>query len=209
MEFTKVMRERRSVNFFDPMKPVSDQELQKLIEAAALAPSGFNLQPWQLIVVKSPADKERLKTLAWKQPKITEAPAILILLADKDGWKPGHPTVEKAWKNMEDLGYFKPQQREWFDGGSKSLYEGVEKSLAFAVKNAAFFGMALMLAAKNAGLDSHSMDGFDYEGIKKAFDIPDNYFITMLLAVGHFNDKYKLMPPKWRKSYEEIVLKYY
>jgi len=209
MEFTKIMTERRAVNFFDPTKPVNDDELKKIIETAALAPSGFNFQPWQLIVVKSPADKERLKAVAWNQPKITDAPVVLILLADRDGWKAGHPTFEKVWQNMLDLGYIKPEQRGWIEGGTKSIYEGVEKSLAFAVKNAAFFGMALMLAAKDAGLDSHPMDGFDHDGVRKAFNIPDNFFVPMLLAIGHFNEKYKLMPPKWRKSYEEIVLRTY
>lgn len=209
MEFNQVMMKRRAVNFFDPTKPVSDDLLKHIIETAALSPSGFNLQPWQLIVVKTPADKERLKTAAWNQPKITEAPVVLIIIADKDGWKPGHPVVEKAWQNMVDLGYLKAEQREWFNGGAKFLYEGVEKSLAFAAKNASFFGMALMLAAKNAGLDSHPMDGFDHEAVQKAFDIPDNYFVPMLLAIGHFNEKNKLMPPKWRKSYEEIVFKTY
>ncbi len=92
-------------------------------------------------------------------------------------------------------------------GGHRSAYEGDDKSLAFAAKNTAFFGMALMLAAKDAGLDSHPMDGFDHEGVRKAFDIPDNYFVPMLLAVGHFDKNHKLMPPKWRKSFEEIVLK--
>ena len=209
MEFTKIMTERRAVNFFDPTKPVNDDELKKIIETAALAPSGFNFQPWQLIVVKSAADKERLKTVAWNQPKITDAPVVLILLADKDGWKAGHPTMEKVWQNMLDLGYVKSEQRQTIEGGTKSIYGGDEKSLAFAVKNAAFFGMGLMLAAKDAGLDSHPMDGFDHEGVRNAFNIPDNYFVPMLLAIGHFNEKYKLMTPKWRKSYEEIVLKTY
>jgi len=209
MEFSQVMSARRAVNFFDPTKPVSDETLKKIIGTAALAPSGFNLQPWQLIVVRTPADKERLKAAAWNQPKITEAPVVLIIIADKDGWKAGHPVVEKTWKNMLDLGYIKPEQRDWFDNGAKFLYDGAEQTVAFAVKNAAFFGMALMLAAKDAGLDSHPMDGFDQEAVKKAFDIPDQYLVPMLLAIGHFNEQYKLMPPKWRKSYEEIVLKSY
>jgi nitroreductase len=209
MELTKTMTERRAVNYFDPEKPVSDDQLKKIVETAARAPSSFNLQPWQLIVVKSPADKERLKAVAWNQPKITEAPVVLIVIADRGGWKSGHPTFENVWQNMLDLGYMKPAQREWIEGGTKSLYDGNEKALAFAVKNAAFFGMALMLAAKDAGLDSHPMDGFDHEGVRKAFNVPDNYFVPMLIAVGYFNDKYKLMPPKWRKSYDEIVFRTY
>lgn len=209
MEFNKVMLVRRAVNFFDPTKPVDDETLKNVIETAALAPSGFNLQPWQLIVLRTPAEKERLRAVAWNQPKITDAPVVLIIIADKDGWKSGHPIVEKTWQNMVELGYLKPEQRDWFNGGVKFLYEGVEKSLAFAVKNASFFGISLMLAAKNAGLDSHPMDGFDHEAVRKAFDIPDNYFIPVLLAIGHFNEKNKLMPPKWRKSYEEIVFRTY
>lgn len=209
MEFAKVSKERRAVNFFDPEKPVSDEVLRRIVETAALAPSGFNLQPWQLIVVKSAADKERLRSAALKQPKVTEAPVVLILLADREGWKPGHPTFEKTWRNMVELGYLKPKQRDWFEGAVKALYQGDEKSLAFAVKNAAFFGMSIMLAAKDAGLDSHPMDGFDQEAVKKAFHIPGNFFVPVLIALGHFNEQQQLMPPKWRKSFDEIVLRTY
>lgn len=69
--------------------------------------------------------------------------------------------------------------------------------------------MAFMLAAKDAGLDTHPMDGFDHEGVRKAFGIPDNYFVPVLIAVGHFDAKRTLMPPKWRKKYGEIVIKEY
>ena len=54
MEFNKAMFARRAVNFFDPTKPVDDETLKNIIETAALAPSGFNLQPWQLIVLRTP-----------------------------------------------------------------------------------------------------------------------------------------------------------
>jgi nitroreductase len=207
MELMKALKDRRAVNFFDPGKPVSDSELRQIVEAAALVPSGFNLQPWQLVVVRSPGDRERLRAVAMNQPKITDAPVVLIVLADKSGWKPGHPTVEKVMRNMMELGYAKPEQREKLDKGIKSLYDGPEKSLSFAVKNAAFFGMALMLAAKDAGLDTPPMDGFDHEGVRKAFDIPENFFIPMLIAVGHFDEKHSIMTAKWRKGFDEIVLK--
>ena len=93
----------------------------------------------------------------------------------------------------------------WFEKGALKLYGTPEKSLAFAVKNASFFSMALMLAAKDAGLDSHPMDGFDPEAVRRAFDIPENFFIPLLIAIGHLNENSGLMPPKWRKSYDEIV----
>ncbi len=58
-------------------------------------------------------------------------------------------------------------------------------------------------------LDSHPMDGFDHEGVRKAFSIPDNFFIPMLVAIGHFDEKHKLMAPKWRKSFDDMVFRIY
>lgn len=209
MDFITVVQSRRAVNFFDPEKPVSDEDLRKIIETASFTPSGRNLQPWQAIVVRSQEAKEKLMAAASGQVKIVEAPVTLIILADQEGWKAGHPIVEKTWEDMVALGYSKPEQRDGFEKGTQRLYGTPEKSLAFAVKNASFFSMTLMLAAKNAGLDSHPMDGFNPEAVRKAFQIPDNFFIPLLIAIGHFNQAFTLMPPKWRKSYEDIVFATY
>jgi nitroreductase len=206
MDFIKLMETRRAANFFDPAKEVSDDKLKEMVRLASLVPSSFNLQPWNLIVVRSPADKARLRKLAMDQPKVTEAPVVLILLADKNGYKEGHPTVEQVWKSMEKNGYAKPEQKGWFIDAASKLYGGDPKSLVFAVKNSAFFGLALMLAAKELGLDSHPMDGFDHDGVMKEFAIAENFVVPMLIAVGYFDNTKKLLPRNWRKSYEEIVL---
>jgi len=171
-----------------------------------MAPSSFNLQPWNLIVVRSEKAKLRLRKLAMDQPKVSEAPVVLIVLADKEGYKEGHPVVEKVWNSFEKNGYMKPEQKGWFLDAALKLYGGDARSLAFGVKNAAFFGMCIMLAAKELGLDTHPMDGFDHDGIMREFLIPKNFFVIMLLAVGHFDQTKKLLPRNWRKSYEETVL---
>ena len=87
--------------------------------------------------------------------------------------------------------------------------ENEDKQLAFACKNAGFFAMALMLVSKNLGLDTHPMDGFDHEAVCKAFNIPDNYWIPLLLSAGYFTTDQELAPPKWRKTYDEIVVKFH
>ncbi|HTY22599.1 MAG TPA: nitroreductase family protein [Desulfomonilaceae bacterium] len=210
MEFRQLMETRRSVNYFDPNKTVSDEELRKMVELATLIPSSFNLQPWNLIVVRSPADKARLRKRAWDQFKVTQAPVVLIVLADKDGYKEGHPTVEQVWDSFMKNGYMKPEQRDYFLNGSKQLYgENEMRSLAFAAKNAAFFGLALMLAAKELGIDTHPMDGFDHDGVVEEFSIPKNFFVPMLIAVGHFDENKQLLPRNWRKPYDEIVIATY
>ena len=209
MEFKDVMQQRRAVNFFDPTKDVTEAQLKEIIETAALAPSGFNLQPWNLIVLRDKAKKEMLRKVAWDQPKITDAPVVLIVLGDREGFKKGNAGFEKDFAESVKAGIMKQEQYDWFINAANSLY-GVspERQLAFACKNTGFFAMSLMLAAKDAGLDSHPMDGFDIDGVRKAFNIPDQYWIPLLLAIVYFDKTKTLLPPKWRKSYNEIVVNF-
>ena len=110
---------------------------------------------------------------------------------------------------MVKAGSMTEKQHDWFINACKDLYgEREEKQQAFACKNTGFFAMALMFTAKELGLDSHPMDGFDHEGVRKAFNIPDNYWIPLLLAVGYFDERKQLNPPKWRKTFEEIVVRF-
>lgn len=207
MTAQELMQKRRSINFFDPEREVDDALLKKIIETAALTPSGFNAQPWNLFVVKERADRERLLPLAKKQPKIMDASVVLMVLADRDAWKGGNPSMELNWQSKLNDGSMTAEKREWFLNVLAGLYgKNSETALAFAVKNAAFFAMSLMLAATGEGLETHPMDGFDHDAVRKEFRIPENFWIPLLLAVGYRKPGLKLNPAKWRKSYDDIVL---
>jgi nitroreductase len=209
MNFREITDNRRSINFFDPEKDVSKTQLDEMIELASKTPSSFNLQPWNLLVLRDKENKETLKSLAWDQPKVVEAPVILIVLADKNGWQEGHPTAEKNWQEMLDKGSMKPEQREWFFNAAKSLYDwSPDANIAFAAKNTGFFAMALMYAATSLGLETHPMDGFDHEGVRKSFNIPDNFWIPLLLAVGYRKPGLEVHSAKWRKAKEEIIISF-
>jgi nitroreductase len=209
MEFKDAMKQRRAVNFFDSTQEVTDAQLKQILETAALAPSGFNLQPWNAIVLRDKNEKETLRKVAMNQPKITEAPVVLIILGDREGWKQGNAGFEKDFVESVKEGIMKQEQYDWFCKATNSLYGLTpERQLAFACKNAGFFAMSIMLAAKDAGLDSHPMDGFDIEGVRKAFHIPDRFWIPLLIAIGHFDKSKTLFPPKWRKYFNEIVVKF-
>ncbi len=209
MDFKDVVTGRRAVNFFDTKKEVPEELLRKMVDLASKAPSSFNLQPWSIIVLRKQDEKMRLRKHAWDQPKVSEAPVVLILLADRNGWREGHPFVEKNFGEMVKAGSMKQEQRDWFLNACRALYgENPEKQQAFACKNTAFFAMSLMFAAKHLGLDTHPMDGFDHDAVRDEFDIPQNYWIPLLLAVGYFDDTKSLHPPKWRKGFDEIVVRF-
>jgi nitroreductase len=209
MEFSQVINGRRAVNFFDTEKDVPDSILKEIIEMAATTPSSFNLQPWSLIALRTPEDKLRLQKLAMNQPKVSEAPVTLIVLADRNGWKDENPFVEKNFQEMIKAGTMTEDKRNWFSGARKRLYgKSPETELAFACKNTGFFAMSLMLSARNFGLETHPMDGFDHDGVKMEFNIPNNYWVPLLIAVGYFDETKKLSPPKWRKTADEILVRF-
>lgn len=69
MDVIQVIKERRSINFFETGKELPNNKLNELLEIANLSPSSFNLQPWKVIVVKDPERKNALRRCAFDQPK--------------------------------------------------------------------------------------------------------------------------------------------
>jgi len=59
----KVIQDRRSIREYTA-EPVSEQDLERVLEAARQAPSGENAQPWRFIVVKDAQTRKRLGALA-------------------------------------------------------------------------------------------------------------------------------------------------
>ncbi|MDP2645839.1 MAG: nitroreductase family protein [Desulfobacterales bacterium] len=58
-EFVELSSSRRSIRRFKP-DPVSDEIIEKILEAARWAMSGANGQPWEFIVVKDPETRNKL-----------------------------------------------------------------------------------------------------------------------------------------------------
>lgn len=204
MDVTQAIRERRSVNFFDSGRELPDDKLKELFELANLSPSSFNLQPWKVVVIKSHERKKVLKQCAFNQPKVEEASAVLIIIADPSGVE---ENMNKCLDSWQELGYMKPEMRETYIGMIKNLYGEVDslKRKFFAVKNSSLFAMNLMIAAKGIGLDTHPMDGFDEDCIKKEFNIPEDKIIPLLIAVGSLKPGMTLLPRAFRRSINEFV----
>lgn len=104
-----LVKNRRSSRWFLP-DPVPDEYIDKIIEVARWAPSGFNMQPWEFVVVKKPELRRKIMAYIggynglrndmettreqWQGPKrkmksqgdsktdITAAPVLIILYGD-------------------------------------------------------------------------------------------------------------------------------
>ena len=58
-------------------EPVSESQLEYILECARLAPSAVNLQPWRFIVVKSEAVRQQVQS-CYKREWIAQAPLYII-----------------------------------------------------------------------------------------------------------------------------------
>ncbi len=204
MEVIQTIKERRSINFFQSERRLPDGVLKELLEISNLSPSSFNLQPWRVIVVQDPERKKALRKCAYDQPKVEEASAVLIMIADPKGVEENLERVLDSW---QEFGYIKPEARERSKGMAKNLYGAVDslKRKLFAVKNTALFAMNLMIVARGLGLETHPMDGFDEEAIKKEFGISEEKIIPMLIAIGYLKEGVKLLPRAFRRPVDEFT----
>jgi len=80
MEFKDIIQKRRSVREFTD-EIVSDEKLRRVLEAARLAPSASNWQPWKFVVVKDVNKRKALARAANNQAFISQAPIIIIAVA--------------------------------------------------------------------------------------------------------------------------------
>jgi len=80
MDVSEAIKLRRSIRSYQE-KEIEKEKLNKVLEAARLAPSASNRQEWKFIVVKDKETKEKLAIAASDQTFITEAPIVLVACA--------------------------------------------------------------------------------------------------------------------------------
>ena len=73
----EAIQKRRSVRKYKE-DPIPEKDLMRVLEAARLAPSGKNFQPWKFIIVKDKALKEKLAQASAGQFFMAEAPIIIV-----------------------------------------------------------------------------------------------------------------------------------
>ena len=202
METKNLFNERRSVNHFDKNRPVEDTLLEEIVNLAVLAPSGFNLQPWRIVAVKTEESKQKLYNLANNQVKVLEAPVTLIIIGDKEGYSDSNPVWGEMLKSV---------------GGNNEMVEGAKKAAAYlygtseerkikcAESNAGLLSMSLMIAASEFGVDSHPMSGINFYGIHQEFGLKESESVVMLICLGHFDASKQLYPRRPRRLFHEIT----
>ncbi|UCG95229.1 MAG: nitroreductase family protein [archaeon] len=161
MEVQEAIRKRRSIRKYKD-KPVPDEVIDELIEAARLAPSGNNIQPWRFYVVKN---KEAfVKNKVFHQDFVYKAPLIIVCCSDPQGFA-------ELYKVSKDLDERDPVLRAWRD-------------LSLACEN-------LVLRATELGLGTCYVGWIKRERIKEILDIPERYVLAYVIAMGYPDEEPK------------------
>jgi nitroreductase len=93
VEFTELIARRYSVRAYKP-DPVEDEKLRKVLEAARLAPTAANRQPFQIIVAKTSGREQELSRV-YKSEWFTDAPIVICVCG----------ASSKAWTRWDGRNY--------------------------------------------------------------------------------------------------------
>jgi len=181
----QAIKERRSIRKYSS-KPVTEETLHTILEAARWAPSWANSQCRRLIVVRDQETKSKLaETLRSRIPgkknaateAMTEAPVVIVACAER--WRSGCFTSEdKQGIPATDKGEF------WF------MFD-----VGLAMQN-------VTLAAHSLGLGTVHVGLFDTGEVARILGIPDNIAVVELMPLGWPDEKPPIRP---RKEISEFV----
>ncbi|MEK5040192.1 nitroreductase family protein [Sporosarcina sp. FSL K6-3457] len=177
-----VMKARKSVRVFDPNTTIPKEEITEMLELATIAPSSSNLQSWRFLVIQDTEVKKELKTIANNQVQAEEASAVIAILGDVDAYK----KVEQIYTQNVAEGHMDESIKDRTVASTYAVYPNapVEARMNIASFDAGLVSMQLMLVAKEKGYDTVTMGGFDKVKFAERFDLPENVFPIVLIALG-------------------------
>lgn len=173
--FFSLVEQRRSIRRF-LKKPVKRDVIIKCIEAARLAPSAENAQPWRFLIVDEPDLKERFSREVFSgiysvTKFATKAPVLILVLARLQ------VITHRIGKQIQNV--------------------------QFHLLDIGIAGEHLVLQAQDMDLGTCWIGWFNVRKARKFFRIPQKYKIVAMLALGYYDS---LPPRRRRrKSLEEIA----
>ncbi|WP_117170252.1 nitroreductase family protein [Paraliobacillus sediminis] len=187
--FENIMKGRHSIRRYQPNYKIPRDELNKIIEDAATAPSAANLQPWRVVVVESEEGKEKLRPLVMFNTQQNDtSSAMLLIFADKKYYE----NADFIYNSAVEQGKMPPEVRDNQLATIKSYYPALSKETENDVirLDSGFFTMQLMLTARAYGYDTNPMAGFEADQLAIAFDLePERYTPVVVLSIGKADEK--------------------
>ncbi len=186
---------------------VAQEKIDTIIEAASLAPTSSGLQPFEIIVVKNQAIKEKIKPIAWDQQVITACSHLFVFAA----WD--NYTADRINKQFDLTNTVRGFKNEGWENYRQMLlgsYPQREAELNFnhAARQAYIAFSQAIAAAAFEGVDTTPMEGFDPDALDEILGLRAKGLRScVILAVGYRDTEndWLVNLKKVRKSKAELV----
>jgi nitroreductase len=197
MNVTNAIETRRSIKSYDASHKISEAEINQLISLTMLSPTAFNIQHWRFVLVEDAALRKQIQDVSWNQAQVTEASALIVLVADVQAWA---KQPERYWKDAPQAvqDFLVPAITQYYTGNPQAQRDEAMRSCGMAA-------MTMMLAAKEMGYDTCPMDGFDFDAVAKLLNLPADHIPTMFVTVG--KAKKEAWPRGGQLSINDVLIK--
>ncbi|WP_151980807.1 nitroreductase family protein [Acinetobacter guerrae] len=177
MNVFDAIQQRRAMKRFDPEFQLSQTDKKQLLNNVMQnAPSAFNLQHWRPVLIEDAELRQQVRKIAWDQPQVTEASLLIVLCAKLDTWE---KDASQVWTGVPE------ETQKVMVGAIDQYYRGRSQTQRDEVmRSAGIFAQTFMLLAKDQGLDSCPMDGFDFDAMGKLIQLPEDHVVCLMIAVG-------------------------
>jgi 3-hydroxypropanoate dehydrogenase len=165
---------------------VDDSVLRRVYDLAKLGPTSANMCPMRVVLVKSPAAKEKLKPALdpGNVAKTMSAPVTAIIGMDVHFFE----QLPRLFPHAD--------AKVWFNTLPEPVLEYI------ALRNSSLQGAYFMLAARALGLDCGPMSGFNNAKVDEAFFAGTTVKSNFLCNLG-YGDAGKLYPRSPRLAFDE------
>ena len=176
MNVSEAVQKRRAVKWFDPQHQMPESVFNALMKAALLSPTAFNIQNWRFVRITDPAQRKRIRAVAWDQAQVEDASELLVLCFDVGAWQ---KQPERYWRlaPQEVQDFLVPAIGQYYEG--KPQVQRDE-----GMRSCGLVGQTLMLMAQELGYDSCPMDGFDFAAVGEIIGLPEDHDIACMVAIG-------------------------
>jgi nitroreductase len=204
---SEAIRQRRSIRSFRS-DPIPEAAITEILEAARLAPSGSNRQPWRFIVVTDKGEKTRLRKLCFDQAFIEEAPVVFVCCADLTAY--AKESRQKRSQEFLDYGVTETLSGYFADPAVRELFINEPDSdlnihFPTAMANTFIAIEHMALTATSLGLGSCWVGaiGSPVE-MAELFQLPSMTFAVAVMPVGY---PVKVPPPRPRIPLDSLLLR--
>jgi nitroreductase len=152
-------------------KQVPQDKLERILEAARLAPTSSGLQPFEIVVVTSAEVRARIKPIAWNQSQITDCSHLLVFAA-WDNYTPER--INHMFDLTNEVRCFKNEGWENYRNMLLGSYpqRSAEVNFQHAARQAYLGLSAALIAAAFEEVDSTPMEGFDPKALDEILSLP-------------------------------------